>query len=60
MNQENLCRFIIPGAKVIKRLNEMPPLPINTLEELDSMEKFLTNDSNLTTAVSKINFYVIY
>ncbi|XP_011859352.1 PREDICTED: uncharacterized protein LOC105556849 [Vollenhovia emeryi] len=52
MNQENLCHFINPEGKVIKRPSEMPPLPINTFEELDRMEKFLANDSNLTGACS--------
>ncbi|XP_018392916.1 PREDICTED: uncharacterized protein PF11_0213-like [Cyphomyrmex costatus] len=52
MNQENLCRIIIPGGKVIKRPSAMPPLPINTLEDLNKMEKFLANDYNLTGACS--------
>lgn len=59
MNQENLCHFIIPGNKVIKRPYDMPPLPISTLEELNSMEKFLANDSNLTGAVSTIFLHVV-
>lgn len=54
MNQEKLCRFIIPGEKVIKRPSKMPPLPINTFEDLDRMEQFLSNDCNLTWAVSTI------
>lgn len=59
MNQEKLCHFIIPGEKVIKRPSEMPPLPINTLEDLDRMEKFLANDCNLIDAVSTIYFQII-
>lgn len=62
MNQEVLCRFVVPGDKVIKSPSEMPSLPINILEELDRIEKFLTNDNNLTGAVSTIfiQYYMMY
>lgn len=57
MNQEKLCRFIIPGEKPIKRPSKMPPLPINTFEDLDRMEQFLDNECNLTWATEYNLFY---
>lgn len=58
INQDNLRRSIIPERKIINRSNKIPPLHINTFE-LDMMENFLANNSNLTAAVSTIYFHTL-
>lgn len=51
-NQEKLCRYILPSDKVIKRPTGFPSLPVQSEEELNALEAFLSNDVNLSAAVS--------
>jgi len=48
-NQE---KCILPGEKVIKRPTGFPSLPIQSEEELNALETFLSNDANLSAAVN--------
>jgi|GEM_PF-4058721 len=52
MNQEKLYRYVLPGEKVIKRPIEFPSLPVQSEEELNALETFLSNDVNLSAVVS--------
>lgn len=52
MNQEKICRYLLPGEKVVKRPSGLPSFPVETQDELDHMEKFLHDDNNLSAAVS--------
>lgn len=52
MNQEKLHRYILPGEKVIKRPTGFPSLPVQSEQELHTLETFLANDANLSAAVS--------
>lgn len=53
LNQEKLHRYILPGEKVIKRPTGFPSLPVQSDQrELHVLETFLSNDANLSAAVS--------
>jgi len=52
MNQKKLHRYILPGEKVIKRPTGFPSLPVQSQKELNALEIFLSNDANLSAAVS--------
>lgn len=52
MNQEKLCRYLLPGEKLIQCPIGLPSFPIETQDELDCMEKFLEDDNNLSSAVN--------
>lgn len=66
INQEKLQRYILPGEKFIKRPTGFPSLPVKSEQELRALETFLSNDANLSAAVSvllnvfvKSNDYVL-
>ncbi|KAK3915706.1 GMP synthase [glutamine-hydrolyzing], partial [Frankliniella fusca] len=52
INQENLCRHVLPGQKYTKRPSGMPNLPVNSLKEVKALEDFLSNDGNLSSAIT--------
>lgn len=52
MNQEKLHRYTSEKKKVIKRSTGFPSLPIQSEQELHTLETFLANDANLSATVS--------
>ncbi|XP_036148772.1 uncharacterized protein LOC118647630 isoform X1 [Monomorium pharaonis] len=50
LNQEKLHRYILPGEKTIKRPTGFHSLPVKSEQELQALEKFLSNDANLSAA----------
>lgn len=60
MNQEKLKRFLLPGEKVVKRPPNFPSLPVNTEIQLNDVENFLTDDSNLSAAVCCCTIIILY
>lgn len=59
MNLERLCRYILPGETVVKRPHNLPSLPVEEIEDLDALEKFLSNDVNLSASVSSMFLHLI-
>lgn len=58
INQERLNRCIMPGEKVVKRPNKLPPLPLRTETELIEMEQFLSEENNLSATCAYMSRYV--
>lgn len=58
MNQEKLCRYLLPGEKIVKLPRGLPSFPVETQDELNNMENFLEDDSNLSAAVSSNLSYI--
>lgn len=58
MNQEKLCRYLLPGEKIVKLPRGLPSFPVETQDELENMEQFLEDDSNLSAAVSSNLSYI--
>jgi len=52
MNIAKLCRILMPHEKRITRPQNMPSLPLNTLEDFDVFEKFLEQGVNQSATVS--------
>lgn len=52
MNLERLCRYVLPGEKVVKRPENLPSLPVDEQKDLAILEKFLSDGVNLSAAVS--------
>lgn len=54
MNQTNLNKSLLPEQAVINRPSNLPSLPLSDIKGLEEFEKFLSNDVNLSAAVSNI------
>lgn len=59
MNVARLNRFILPGEKVLKRPEGLPPFPVPDAHQAEIMEKFLSNDFHKAATVSVLFFKII-
>ncbi|RLU26027.1 hypothetical protein DMN91_002190 [Ooceraea biroi] len=47
INQGRLNRSLLPNEKRLQKPVNLPPLPVKTEDQLNSLETFLENDENL-------------
>ncbi len=59
MAVERLCRFVLPGEKVLKRPSGLPAYPIETMSDLKNIEDFLSSDLNRSSTVSAFSFIIL-
>lgn len=52
INQGKMKRSMIPNEKKSDKPNNMPPLPLDNVDQLSSMEKYLDDGENFTGVVS--------
>lgn len=60
MNQKKLNRFLLSDEKIVKRPPNFPSLPVNTEVQLNDVDNFLTDDSNLSAAVCCCTIIILY
>ncbi|KAL0115660.1 hypothetical protein PUN28_010882 [Cardiocondyla obscurior] len=48
MSQEKLNRLLSSEEKVVKKPQNFPALPVNTMTQLHALEQFLADDNNLS------------
>jgi len=54
INQSKMNRILLPEEKIISKPPNLPALPLDTIEQVQIFEKFLSNDVHLSDTVSNI------
>ncbi|KAK3925116.1 Testis, prostate and placenta-expressed protein [Frankliniella fusca] len=58
MAVERLCRFVLPGEKVLKRPSGLPAYPIETMSDMKNIEDFLSSDLNRSSTAMYMSKYI--
>lgn len=54
INQSKINRILMPEEKILSKPPNMPALPLDTIEQVERFEKFLSNDVQLADTVSDV------
>lgn len=54
INQSKINRILMLEEKILSKPPNMPALPLDTIEQVERFEKFLSNDVQLADTVSDV------
>lgn len=54
IHQSKLNRILLPEEKILSKPQDMPALPLDTMEQVKMFEKFISNDVHLSDIVSDV------
>ncbi|XP_039305451.1 uncharacterized protein LOC120357830 isoform X1 [Solenopsis invicta] len=57
INQTKLMTFLLPHEKKINRPNNLPALPLQSINDLRKFEKYLREPENMSATIKYISFY---